>query len=70
MVTRSFLAAALIFFSFSRGRAENFIVELEGGVENKESFQGKIVVKSLKSFFRFFKIFKKRIRNAVEEKLF
>ena len=50
VVTRSFLAAALIFFSlirggsFSRGRAENFIVELEAGSENKESCQGKIVL--------------------------
>ena len=50
LTTGPFLAASLIFSfmrggSFSRGRAENFLVELEGGIGNKESWQDKIILK-------------------------
>ena len=31
--------------SFSRGRSENFLVEMEGGIGNKESWQDKIILK-------------------------
>ena len=49
-VTRSFLATSLIFSfmrsgSFSRGRSENFLVEMEGGIGNKESWQDKTILK-------------------------
>ena len=56
LVTRPFLApAALMIFSFmrnegfARDRSENFLVELEGGNGNKESWQDKIIPK-LKTF--------------------
>ena len=56
LVTRPFLApAALMIFSFmrsevfARGGSENFLVELEGGNGNKESWQDKIIQK-LKTF--------------------
>ena len=52
LVRRPFLApAALMIFSFvrnegfARGRSENFLVELEGGNGNKESWQDKIIQK-------------------------
>ena len=51
LAARPFLAASLIFSflcggGFARGRTENFLVELEGGSGNKESWQNKIILKS------------------------